>query len=76
VPEIERMEKKGCVNVSSGNNPIFVLSSLFKDPRGGAIGEDSFLVNTHEIPEAYLDDHFKCLQDTGDYCQTDSGVPK
>ena len=79
VPEIERMEKKGCVKVSVTPNPAkWAICSPFKDPRGGAIVPGASLPDTltHNVPEAYLFDHFECLQDDEDFCQTDSGVPK
>ncbi len=77
VPEIERMEKKGCVTVSE--NPTswkWVICPVFKDPRQGALA-DAELVSTLNKP-AFEDivGHFECLRDDGDFCPTDSGVIK
>lgn len=79
VSEIEALESRGFVTVSElprdgSLGPPYFVCPVFKDPRDGAIAPDAFLDmvtddNGDILPaEAFLQQEFDCLQQTGDSC--------
>jgi hypothetical protein len=79
VDEIESLEEDGFVSVTElprdgSLGPQYFVCPVYKDPREGAIAPDAFLdmvrdANGNVLPdEAFMEDEFACLQETGDNC--------
>ena len=79
VSEIEDLESRGFVSVTElpqdgSLGPPYFVCPVFKDPRDGGIAPDAFLDmvtddNGDILPaEAFLQQEFDCLQQTGDFC--------